>query len=475
MMKIKKFIACFSAAVFATSMVSIISVPADDNDQPLSSGTITLEDEGNWWTELFIDGSTWLGELDLYDIDPSTGYIEFYIDTDNNTGVGYDSYEVQSTDEETGEDSYFKMVSFEDGGLVVNISDVNTDNYYFIVWTSSADVTTYSINWTLYGEYRSNESELAELQALIAQAYEIDADNYTEDKYAALLEAIAAAEEIDDTDYCSVTKAAKEALQAAIDGLDGKLSSGTITLEDEGNWWTELYIDESTWFGELSLYDIDPMTGYIEFWIDTDNNTGIGYNDYEVQSTDEETGEDSYFKMVSFEDGYLVVSTGCIDTENYYFIVWASSDDVAEYNIYWQICGEYRSNENELAELQALIAQAYELEADDYTEDTHAALLEAIAAAEEIDDTDYCTVTEAAKEALQAAIDGLVKFTIGDANLDGNIDYLDAMTVLRADAELIELTDEQLIAADVNGDGSVDSLDAILILRYDAGLIENFE
>ncbi len=65
--------------------------------------------------------------------------------------------------------------------------------------------------------------------------------------------------------------------------------------------------------------------------------------------------------------------------------------------------------------------------------------------------------------------------TLGDANLDDNIDYLDAMAVLRADAELIELTDAQLIAADVNGDGCVDSLDAIMILRYDAGLIDSFE
>ncbi len=48
------------------------------------------------------------------------------------------------------------------------------------------------------------------------------------------------------------------------------------------------------------------------------------------------------------------------------------------------------------------------------------------------------------------------------------------MTALRYDAELITLSEEQLLAGDVNKDGSVDSLDAILILRYDAGLIENF-
>ncbi len=64
--------------------------------------------------------------------------------------------------------------------------------------------------------------------------------------------------------------------------------------------------------------------------------------------------------------------------------------------------------------------------------------------------------------------------TMGDVNQDDNVDYLDAMTVLRYDAELVTLTDEQLNLGDVNGDGSVDSLDAILILRYDAGLIDKF-
>ncbi len=65
--------------------------------------------------------------------------------------------------------------------------------------------------------------------------------------------------------------------------------------------------------------------------------------------------------------------------------------------------------------------------------------------------------------------------TSGDVNGDGFINYLDAMTVLRYDAELVELSDDELTAGDVNGDGCVDSLDAILILRYDAGLIDSFE
>ncbi len=67
-----------------------------------------------------------------------------------------------------------------------------------------------------------------------------------------------------------------------------------------------------------------------------------------------------------------------------------------------------------------------------------------------------------------------LEYTLGDVNEDGSINYLDAMMVLRYDAALITLTDEQLLAGDVNGDGDVNSLDAIKILRYDAGLIDNF-
>ncbi len=63
---------------------------------------------------------------------------------------------------------------------------------------------------------------------------------------------------------------------------------------------------------------------------------------------------------------------------------------------------------------------------------------------------------------------------LGDVNEDGYINYLDAMVVLRYDAGIITLTDDQLSAGDVNGDGTVDSLDAILILRYDAGIITEF-
>ena len=68
----------------------------------------------------------------------------------------------------------------------------------------------------------------------------------------------------------------------------------------------------------------------------------------------------------------------------------------------------------------------------------------------------------------------LPTFTLGDVNEDGKIDFLDAITVLRYDAEIIQLTDNQMKAAEVNKDSKVDFLDAITILRYDAEIIDSF-
>lgn len=66
-------------------------------------------------------------------------------------------------------------------------------------------------------------------------------------------------------------------------------------------------------------------------------------------------------------------------------------------------------------------------------------------------------------------------FILGDVNMDGSTDNLDAAYVLRYDAMLLELNALQLKAADANNDGSVDSLDAAQILKHDAGLIDLFQ
>ncbi len=62
---------------------------------------------------------------------------------------------------------------------------------------------------------------------------------------------------------------------------------------------------------------------------------------------------------------------------------------------------------------------------------------------------------------------------LGDANVDGKANSLDAAMVLRYDAGLMGEDGLLMTTADVNSDGKVNSLDAAFILRYDAGLIKD--
>lgn len=66
----------------------------------------------------------------------------------------------------------------------------------------------------------------------------------------------------------------------------------------------------------------------------------------------------------------------------------------------------------------------------------------------------------------------LNKRLIGDVNNDRETNSLDASLILKYDAGLINLNDEDLKAGDVNQDGETNSLDASLILKHDAGLID---
>ncbi len=60
----------------------------------------------------------------------------------------------------------------------------------------------------------------------------------------------------------------------------------------------------------------------------------------------------------------------------------------------------------------------------------------------------------------------------GDTNGDGDVDFSDALLILKHDVGLSTLTASQIACSDVNGDGEADFSDAILILKYDVGLID---
>ncbi len=79
-------------------------------------------------------------------------------------------------------------------------------------------------------------------------------------------------------------------------------------------------------------------------------------------------------------------------------------------------------------------------------------------------------IAEADARAIAAALGLKLKEALGDINGDGEANSLDAAQILKHDAGLAKLTEEQLAVADVNGDGAVNSLDAAQILKHDAGL-----
>lgn len=62
------------------------------------------------------------------------------------------------------------------------------------------------------------------------------------------------------------------------------------------------------------------------------------------------------------------------------------------------------------------------------------------------------------------------EFLPGDVDLDGSVDAMDALLVLRYSLNLTDLDEEALALADVNGDGLVNAADALQILRSAMGL-----
>ena len=59
---------------------------------------------------------------------------------------------------------------------------------------------------------------------------------------------------------------------------------------------------------------------------------------------------------------------------------------------------------------------------------------------------------------------------LGDANLDGEVDIIDATWIQRYDIRIVVLSDDALITGDVDKDGEVGVLDATWIQRYGVGL-----
>lgn len=128
------------------------------------------------------------------------------------------------------------------------------------------------------------------------------------------------------------------------------------------------------------------------------------------------------------------------------------------------------------AELENALNKAGEIlaNAGKYTDSSLEGLEAARDAAQSVYDNDKATQEDIEKVLTDLINEILEVRLLGDVNLDEAVDSADAQALLRYNAELDELSEEQLDAADVNRDEAADSSDAGRILQYAAEMIEEF-
>lgn len=119
------------------------------------------------------------------------------------------------------------------------------------------------------------------------------------------------------------------------------------------------------------------------------------------------------------------------------------------------------------AELEAVLAKAKEIldNADKYLDTTLEGLQDAYNSAAKVDADD-----NAVQEVVDRVLETLTKECmeariLGDVDLNGTVDSADSALLLKYNAELTELTEEQCLVGDVNRDGVSDTADASAILE----------
>jgi hypothetical protein len=139
-MKMRKIIAGLSAMAIAVSMLSAVSVSAEETaKEPAYTSSVTLEGK-DWWNATNPTVSELLGSISIDDVD----YIEFTSECDNLV-IGYNSMEV--TDEDSG--STWKQSSVVP--YTVSGSDIKVDdNYCVMIGVSKDDGADYTVSWSVY-------------------------------------------------------------------------------------------------------------------------------------------------------------------------------------------------------------------------------------------------------------------------------------------------------------------------------------
>ena len=128
------------------------------------------------------------------------------------------------------------------------------------------------------------------------------------------------------------------------------------------------------------------------------------------------------------------------------------------------------------AALAAMIAKAEEVLADkdSYVAATIEGIEEELAAAVAVYNDEDALQDEVNDAVVALTLEVADARLLGDVDGDGKITTSDTAAVLRASAEITDLSAEEAASADVNGDGVADTSDAALIMQYAAEKIAAF-
>lgn len=356
-------------------------------------------------------------------------------------------------------------------------SDMNgTDNGDWADW-ADAKFLSYESSYT------------SQLNRVIAMIEGLDASEYTEESWAAVEEALAAAKAVA-ADLSAAQSEIDEALGRLL-GAFGNLEYGVQKLHLE----VAIEVAEELLALGKNYEDTDVLTAAVE--------AGKGILK-DKAATQEAVDNAAYavleelFKMaktadVSSLESLIETAKGLLD-EKYTADSLENLKDAIEHaegiledqnraddaigEAYGRLIDaimklERKSNK---AALKAMLDKANEVlnAKDAYVAETIEGLAEVTAEAQAVYDND---------EALQGDVDEAVKALtlkvaearlLGDVNGDGAVTTADSAAVLRSAAELTSLSAADAASADVNGDGAADTSDAVLILQYAAEKIAAF-
>lgn len=353
------------------------------------------------------------------------------------------------------------------------------------------------IEWKVYGypmgteEWPEEPEDFVDLEQWIAFAEGLNQEEYTQESYQALAQAVWKAKETAENPDASreeINQAVADII-AAFGGLEYGVQRQHLEAAVQA---AETILETSGDYEAESLEQLQTALEAGKKLLEEDSASQTEVNEAAAALIDAIVRVARDADLVSLESLLLAVES--LAEEKYTAETYAAlmeavkeartvlenpdreeSDLAAAYTGLAKAIRELEMKGNKAA-LETVITRAEEIlaEASRYTPASIQGLEAALEAAKAVNDNENA-VQKDVNTAVETLTQELVKVRRkGDVDGDQKVDTADCAALLQYNAELGELDTDQLAGADVNGDGKADTRDAALILQYAAEKIAEF-